>query len=239
MADFRKGFEKVAFGPKDVDKVLSLAKKIQLPKASSRVVPVLAGGPSKKKTLRDFANTGRRMADGKATKAFSTKDIEEVFSHDPSWRILSKNKGPAIFPGKDNLERQLRSQNTPAANAPEIPKKQKKFLHSIVKGHELDETKVKSNAGATHLGHRSPDVIYREHNRLVTASKDNKEAIEFMKRFREGRESMLFPDRIRYGEGQRLSRHARRRLSELNESKVKEAITRELKRRRKPGRKKR
>src|SRR5690606_23340065 len=90
-----------------------------------------------------------------------------------------------------------------------------------MKGHELDEVRTRPNAVQTNLSHNSPDVIFREHNRLATLPGSAAPVKKFFKTMRtwpidQGAEQEQFfkPFGLQYGESPRLSRHARRRMVE-------------------------
>ena len=109
----------------------------------------------------------------------------------------------------------------------------KKF-DQMASGHELDESQVRVSNAFMDLGHLSPDVILREHNRLVSApermglsgfilgkqtTKDMASRAFKNMRVQGGelrRIRKVFPD-FRYGEGPRLSRGERRRMTQALE----------------------
>lgn len=214
---------KIAFGPKQADKVLSLAKKIQLPKASRRVMPGLSGGPDAKKFMKGVDRSTRPYGEIAGRVA---EEAKKHYKDSPSLALTTKGK--KIFPGNTgHLGKALEESGIGQAlkrvsgPAPRVPASQQKMFHAVLKGHELDEATVPSRLGAAHFGHRSPDVIFREHNRVATLPKGNEAAVSAMKHYRGKMEgSQLFPKGIEYGSGQRLSRHARKRLTALAEQKV-------------------
>lgn len=214
---------KIAFGPKQADKVLSLVKRVQLPKASRRVVPGLSGTPQASKFMKSVDRTTRPYGEiGPAIADLTKKE----FAKTPGLHAAAKGK--KIFPGstghigkaleESDMGQALKYVSGPA---PRVPASQQKMFHAVMKGHELDEATVPARLGAGHFGHRSPDVIFREHNRLATLPKGNEAVVSSMKHYRGQREgSYLFPKGIEYGSGPRLSRHARKRLTALAEQKT-------------------
>jgi hypothetical protein len=90
-----------------------------------------------------------------------------------------------------------------------------KMIESILRGHEWDELGAKPMTAFRGMGHMSPDVILREHNRVATLPKEYGAAGSFMKDLRAGREAISLGDYgVDYGNSPRLSRHARKRITE-------------------------
>jgi hypothetical protein len=220
--------EKIAFGHSQINKVLSVAKKLQLPKASAKVIPFLSGSPSFKNMIRDA---------GKATKGFGkyAPEMKDAFTSamkEHPIKSLGAHKA-VIMPGKTgHLGKMMRQSSTgqmlegSLGKAPQVPAHQQKALHGVLKGHELDEATVPGRIGAAQFGHRSPDVIFREHNRLVTLPKDHEELKSYMRHFRQPMEGAhLFPRGMEYGSSPRLSRHARKHLTNRAERRFVEQST--------------
>ena len=216
---FRDELEKIAYGPAEAQKVLGLAKKIQLPKASGRVVPTISGGPSLKKGLGEM--TRQLVSAGAPSHAEARAAAMEASQLNPATALMGKK--PVIMPGQGHLPVQMNQasmaqaigQQFGAGSPPYVPAQQQKMLHGILKGHELDEASVRGAVGAGHLGHRSPDVLYREHNRLATMPPGHEQLQKYMQYHRGVREAPFLFDQfgLHYGQGPRLSRHARRRLT--------------------------
>jgi hypothetical protein len=193
LAGQRAALVKLGFGPEDANRVLSLAKAKQLPKASARVVPQLA-----------------------AVRGLRQKQIDHVTNmqtqHSPVGGQATSNMSGHIFPGQGSLGNQM-GQAAPAFRS--IPASQQKMFHAVAKGHELDELSVRPSPGALVYGHLSPDVILREHNRIVTLPPGNEQISAAFRDLRKTREGLDFmPDGMQYGQGERLSRHARKRITE-------------------------
>ena len=206
--------EKIAvFSPSAQDKVLSIAKKMQLPKASGRSVPMLGAAPPRNKLISQI------LAGLKKINIHTDASLEEIMKQVRKSKEFNTTKkdSPTIFPGGSKLERQMGLRSHFRENP--VPPEQKKTLNSILKGHEVDEATLPMMAGVGHFGHRNPAVIFRESNRVATLPEGNEETKKFMKELREGRESSLFPKGMAYGE-KRFSRHAIKRLSEAQQDKV-------------------
>jgi len=210
LTSFLDEMEKIAFNETQAAKVMGLAKRIQLPKASKAVRSSLSGSPGFKSLTGDALGAAKKL--GANTPELKSQ-VHEAISSSPG-SAITKQVGKTIFPGHTGHVAKL-------VGAKGLDGKQQKMLHGVLKGHELDEATVKGGLGAAHLGHRSPDVIFREHNRLATMPKGYEPVRKSMQSAREGREStFLFPKGTTYGEGPRFSRHARKRLGELAEKKT-------------------
>jgi hypothetical protein len=108
----------------------------------------------------------------------------------------------------------------------------KRATEALVRAHEMDEMGLaaKSPKGGRSLftavtGHLHPDVILREHNRLTTLPKDVQQPVQSIFHKMRPVEGSLLENSTRrgtqlglnFGRGPRLSRHARRRVSERME----------------------
>jgi hypothetical protein len=91
----------------------------------------------------------------------------------------------------------------------------RRMLDHVVKGHEVAELQSRPGLSAVRFGHVSPEVILREHNMLATMPKGNEPVRKLMQTLRGGgreQEAFLTPYGLTHGEGQRLSRHARKHI---------------------------
>lgn len=214
--------EKLAFGEQEAMRVAGLAKKLQFPKAVSRISGMPLGGLRPKKTLiADYKGTTKALVGpvhprfqatfnhnlDSDTRAFVEQQGGNLVGHSP--RII---QGPSFMRGIRRLSAQSKS---PFVPEPVRDPAQNRVLQGIFKGHELDEAKGRLRAGAKQFGHNSPDVILREHNRVTTLPPEFEPARRYMRDLRLGREADLMPKGIPYGRGPRLSRHARRRLTDM------------------------
>jgi hypothetical protein len=103
--------------------------------------------------------------------------------------------------------------------AEKLTPEQARMSYAINVGHELDELGAqpqRSFHGT--FGHYSPDVVLREHNRLVTLPPGNDAVVDIQKKLREKREAVALKPWLEFGQGERLSRHARRRITEQLEA---------------------
>lgn len=239
MNHFLAGFEtellKVAFGGAEADKVLGIAKKLKLPKGSAKMFPSLGGLgglPHRGRVVEDLVknkktlgNLENHLVSSGMSKEFARdygKSIREQAEAEmkKTDRISKQVPGGAIVRDKQNVNKTLRSMTMPGSPI-QLPEhtapKDHKMVNAIMEGHEFDEAKVKSSPGVLQFGHRSPDVILREHNRVATLPKEHEGAREYMKGIRDQREGKVLQEHgIEYGkEGTRLSRHARRHLTEI------------------------
>lgn len=113
----------------------------------------------------------------------------------------------------------------------------RRALEGVVRGHELDELRTRpwaqglSVRGAkrrrlfgAYQGHVSPEVILKEHNKLVTLPHGvRREVTEVMQRLRAGpnkEADNLATLGLTYGEGSRLSRHARKNIVKLFDARL-------------------
>jgi hypothetical protein len=95
----------------------------------------------------------------------------------------------------------------------------RRALDAVMKGHELAETQVKPSNSFMGFGHRSPDVILREHNMIQTLPADQKPVGDVLRGMREYGEgpALKMTTGFEYGKGPRISRHARKHLTNLHE----------------------
>lgn len=195
FSSFSNELEKIAFNRADAAKVLSIAKKIRTIPSSTNTGGIAA---SKGK--------GRWLSDMKRYWRQYTEPEEAERRIRGLWNQMEDK--PYIHTGSIEYG--------------DLNGKQKAMRKAISYGHELDETRVRSGFAAKPFGHDSPDVIFREHNRVVTLPEGYEELKAHMQktRARGGESAALFPNGIEYGKGQRLSRHARKRLTEYLERKA-------------------
>ena len=234
---------KIAFGPEEAAKVSRLAKKIQLPKASYQSSSTIAARPPASK--------------------FSPEDRAKY----------KMRGGPLIYPGLGKLHSQFHQPLVVSNYLRDIPSRrelvreprmeQSRMLHAILKGHELDETKVNMKDPGRHdfHSHLSPEVMLKEHNRVTTLPKEYDETRHYMQALRgfntgkvddEGlgyHNTEYSPGKrftpedissgivakgsevddlrrfgIMYGAGPRLSRHARKRITEYINKRSRESL---------------
>lgn len=207
---FSDEMEKIAFGMRQGTKVLRIVKGMQLPKASQRAVPMglAAIPPAGPSAISRVASLQRAGVPSHALP--TTQELRTSMKGVPGGGIGSQISTGKVLPGSDQMRAMEKG----------VPDRNKKMLHAVLKGHELDELKTVPSLGAEHMGHMSPAVIYRESNRVATLPKAHKPVADFMQNMRgRGFEGTLFPSRLPYGK-QRLSRHAIKRLTALQGEKT-------------------
>lgn len=231
--------KKIAFGPEEARKVLRIAKKRQL---SLRAAPALVGDAAhmlpKETMVGALGTKGTRAAQelhekvvradlarggvpAEATdqtmsviRVVNKKNLDRVRQYAPQGVIMSKGSAPAA------MEAGARAAGIPAPPRP--PANQRMMLDAVMKGHELDESLAKPRIAFKMFGHNSPDVILREHNRLATLPAEHAPVRDYIRQFRAQHESpVLSQYGIDLGKSDRLSRHARKRITEHLERRAK------------------
>lgn len=237
----KKEKKKLSFGPEEATKVLQVVKQKQMPRAGMRLLgatpeagsvlsktPGLFGVLSGRKATQAIQQSEELarhvtnkyapsrlpevesgLASGRQAMAPVTSAVERsgrgVFQNGPSQKVIST----AI----SQMPRPLRPPTLPRLEGG----KQLKMLEAITKGHELSETQVRPGMSFKQFGHNSPDVILREHNAVTTLPSGYAPTAEYMKSLRTrpyGEQEPLRQFGIEYGKSPRLSRHARKRITE-------------------------
>jgi len=109
---------------------------------------------------------------------------------------------------------------------------QRLMAEGLIKGHEMAErAAVKApKVSFRGVGHLSPEVILKEHNMLVTMPKALRKKVapstQAMRKMQGESEALrqVTGGGFRFGKSQRLSRHARKRVTELMEKEVQPQI---------------
>jgi hypothetical protein len=142
-------------------------------------------------------------------------------------RLLGQVSGKITMPQRTGgAVGQMRGMGLPGAAA--VQGKSRKAAEAIMRAHEMDEmarsAKAASNPTfATKMTHTHPDVLLREHNRITTLPEGVKEPVQgLFQNLRGGLEQPVFNQATRGVGGQglqltqspRLSRHARRHISD-------------------------
>lgn len=226
---------KEAYDLNNATKVLGLAKKKMLPRAAVRMYPepmqkMVSLGPtafSGRQSQNKVTNIRSAFSNAVKTKAPWTAELIDSAGEGMKPltslqnQMASKMPQGAILPAKGNAAdatRRMQSMGVPLKDVGQLTPDQHKMFNSIFAGHEMDELAVKPATAMLGAGHLSPDVILREHNRLVTMPSSYapvKEQMQGMRRFVES--PLLETAGIQYGEGERLSRHARKRITQMME----------------------
>lgn len=111
---------------------------------------------------------------------------------------------------------------------PQFTPEQHQITNSVLHGHELDEVRVAPGMGARMLGHNSPDVLLREHNRVATLPPEHTPVKEYMQNIRSSTgdaRAMRYGMGIDYGNSPRISRHARKHLTNIMNNKAVEGLS--------------
>lgn len=198
---------KRSFDETSANKLLNIAKQrlVKFPRReTSGVVGEFAnamgyaGVNSFNKGSKAYMEGIKRMQETMPEMASSLKPFQR--------KILTTKGGDALTWAKNKL-----------GVGPGFPTKSRKMLDAVIKGHELDETKVLANMSGRVFGHSSMDVILREHNKLTTLPKEHLPVQQLFGELRQAGETAkvqsVLPNYI-HGESPRLSRHARRRVME-------------------------
>jgi hypothetical protein len=207
--------EKLAFGPEAMGKVFNRFKQLQIKSPHFNSYMAGEGGASGlKKALGPARAAGvpERMIEESMPAA------REVMSH---MRPSGKTTFAPVRGDSATFFRNAGAVDDGDAAFAAIQKSpgNRKALDAVIKGHELAETQVRPEFSFQGVGHRSPDVILREHNMIRTLPAENKAVGDYMTGLRAAGEAPALESTtgFRYGEGPRISRHARRRLVDIHE----------------------
>ena len=211
-AGIRSTMAKIAFGMDDAGKVLKNFKKKQIPAGyvkRSRTLGALGTGnvPGGYVALSKNA-----PADTWISPKLREEAIEAIH---PNWP-----KGRPGAPVRGDSTRFLSSAGMGRAFGKTPSGANRKMTDAIVKGHELDELSTRRVSSFREHGHVSPDVILKEHNRITTMPEEFSAVRDGFKDLRLTRESAHLNSVVpgfEYGSSPRLSRHARRRITDLVE----------------------
>lgn len=212
---------KLAYGWDDINRVSSMTKKLMVPKRLRAAVAT---------------QTGTMMG----TKGGKMGTYQAVTMPSGSYGIVTPESG-----GMGGVLRKLtkssffRLGRTPyqaaaldALKHTRMNGPQQKALNSVIHGHEMDEIfhasrRAKRGLGPSPVteeyGHQSPDVLLREHNRLTTLPAEVRAPVtSAMKKLRAATGDAdaiedVFKGRFSFGDSPRLSRHARKRMTEALE----------------------
>jgi hypothetical protein len=211
---------KLAFDETAANKVLSLVKKytvkIPIREISSKGVQVAT--PS---LLGGYAGvTSHPKAALSSVGSLLTPEMKEQANHLKPFtgKILTRGSGDSVKRlGRFGTIAKEMSGGEINLNLPKVAPKSRKMLDAVIKGHELDETKIRPNLSARIFGHNSADVLMREHNRLTTLPKQYADAKNYGHALRAGtdREGEVLGKLIpgySHGQSPRLSRHLRKKI---------------------------
>lgn len=204
---------KIALDENSINQILRVAKSKQLKvlnQPSHHHVTIL----DPKRAIADAAHVERVIPELKGIADNTRRDLNATQSY-------TRGKTTIFVPKQSDAKTIMRT--IPNARVQSDLNKirtpqHRKLLETIMKGHELAETQVKSVPYMRGFMHRSPDVILREHNMLTTLPHGGAPVRNLFRNMRKPFEARAFKEAIpqfTYGKGQRLSRHARRRMTDL------------------------
>jgi hypothetical protein len=219
---------KHAFGPEGMGKVLSRFKQIQLKSPAVNGFGGAIGGP---KGIEMSLNSARRAGIPEEALAAIRPQLQEQFKHmRPGPTTFTPLKGDGIsFLKSHGIDQALEGMGAAGIGGGKIHPESfgqvasnpshRRALDAVLKGHELAEASVKPSNSFLAFGHRSPDVILREHNMIQTLPKDQAPVGELMRSMRAPGETQALAQTtgFHFGEGPRISRHARKHLTEMHE----------------------
>lgn len=217
---------KLGFGPEDAHQVLQAVKQRTLPRRMMEEIQMahLPSYFSEREARKQFRNaagpaTSRGPAasvrDAKAYNPYVTPEhLAMERKHTPPAGIFSIPRGDATS--------LLRRSGAPL---PEFTPGQRKMLDAVAKGHELDELQLRHVSPMTYTwGHVSPEVLFREHNKIVTMPPDMDPVRRATQGLRQATgEAEVLRDALQdfgftFGEGERLSPAMRKAMTAHLES---------------------
>jgi len=205
-AAFFDELEKIAYSFKDMRKVLSLSAKktMKLPPEDLLI------GPAALPRTIDLKEVHNKLV-GAGLGEHQISSVDQLQRNSLGKMQMPRNTGGVVG--------YLRGMGLPTPA--HMSGQQHVAVESLLRGHELDELQIggrKLNkpymAAATHT---SPDVYLREHNRVVTSPPEVQDALRtVMGPFRtyENHAMKSVSPNLTFGQGPRLSRHARKHLTE-------------------------
>ncbi len=213
---------KLAFGPEEAARVLQLGKKMAPGRAVERAALREAGmhtaaGLGSAPSYAAQARVQHQIARGvehpeisKQLAATAALPQDSVLG-----QLAQTHPGGTYMRGNGNALRSLADAGIPVPST--LPPSQQKMLNAVITGHELDEAKTLSpGMGMAHMGHRSPDVVLREHNRVATLPAEHAPVRDIMTATRQpyGEAALLKQYGVEYGQpGGRISRHLRKSIT--------------------------
>lgn len=234
FANYLMGFTKLAYGMNDASKVLQAAKKYTLPRGAKNTVSGFGISPTQEPMHVALPNLAPQLKNqyrlSKQIIPRLAPAAQESFQHvldastNASKEMMGTRSLDQLTPkgsiyqadkrGLNQFKHFLKGQGH---ELPTLNPADKKMLNSVFQGHELDELNTRPGPALRGFGHLSPDVLLREHNRVATMPKEHENVRKFMQTMRgsTSETDFLGSHGVDYGNSPRLSRHARRRLSDL------------------------
>lgn len=225
---FFEHLEKTAYGPEAMGQVFKRFKQVQL---KNPAVNAFMGGMGGKKGLRDSLAAARRSGATEEMLEGAMPAIEDQFKAlRPGPTTFTPVRGDGInFLKAQGIDEAIEGMGAAGigggAIKPEAFKQvaqspgNRRALDAVLKGHELAETQVKATNSFMGFGHRSPEVLLREHNMIQTLPKENAPVADLMRSMRAPGETTALAQTtgFQYGQGPRLSRHARKHITRMHD----------------------
>lgn len=228
LRELAGNFSKIAFGPAEAGGVLGAAKKYVLRRGTTLGAGYAAPGIGS--TGGDIKYLSNVLADHGADVGKARSALQNQFAESP---IAPWSQRKAVFtPNRGDGGSFLRSiakygppkaENELLGHVNSMSPTERRTLDAVLKGHELDELQVPTRLAFTPFGHRSPDVVLREHNRVATLPADHanvRGAMQALREISKGEKRTLQEYGVQYGTGPRLSRHARKHITNMMEAEM-------------------
>lgn len=204
---------KLGFDPPAANKVLQVVKQKTLPRRAMEEVASAraAGGFIPDQLIRRMARQqGPAASQGpKASAAFARARKPDITPEELDKIRRDTNITGVFRTPRGDAARFLRQSG---GSVPEFTPEQHKMFDAVVKGHELDELQLQTPSHVTAAwGHMSPEVLFREHNKIVTMPPDMDPVRRTVQGMRQSSgESAVLNEHLRpfgftFGEGDRLS----------------------------------
>lgn len=232
--------EKIAISMEDLRRVSRLAKKktIKVPGIGPSAMPTRSVKEQLGEIQKIKDHSLKRFGEVLPDQAKRLGDQEKTLKQLSGRVLMPKGEAWQDFaasavgkPGAKGFEAEIMMSANPRTRAARDAllkdPKGREAAEGIIKGHELQELVKGSRRPMARGTSHAQGVIPVEHNMVTTLPPEASRAGEFMKAIRNewgGREAQAFNKatggRIAFGEGQRLSRHAVKRISEIMERQV-------------------
>jgi hypothetical protein len=219
-------FEKLGLTPATMDQMLATVKRMQVKGLQGPLGEGYTGLPSLGRFRADVKEAVRPMAsllNPSELQTIKSEVSQQMLQQMPVQgnAIIGVPRGGGVQRFFNKFRREHPYLVSEAVGQGIRTPEQHKAFEAVIKGHELAETQVKGSPLMLGFGHRSPEVILREHNMIQTLPAGNEPVAETMRAMRATREAPMFEaasgGAFQYGQSPRLSRHGRKRMLELME----------------------
>lgn len=232
-SSMRDELEKIAFGLEDARKMLRASKKMNFRVGNRQGIGYGTIGSKKfqrgqlKGVEKELVGRGVDPETAnqavKAVKAQQVQAMEGAMDNPEDW---ARTKTFTTSPEKGDFKRWATERGIPGTDKIKTPE-QRMMSEALMKGHEMAEVAASKapKKAFSGVGHLSPEVIMKEHNMLRTMPEDVRKGLDpVMQTIRgvdgQGEAVALKQYGIDYGKSPRLSRHARKRITEMMEKDV-------------------